>query len=265
MEQATISQLFIYPIKSLGGVSINASEVSPLGLKYDRNWMLIDDSGRFLSQRELPLMCLFTITLTSDGLLVKHENSQVFVPFAPTTNTRELVTIWDDTFEAIVYDEAINSWFSEQLKCLCRLVKYVPKISQRQIDLRFALQGEETAFSDGYPVLILSEASLENLNNKLEQPISIERFRPNIVIKGIGAHEEDNLQEFLINSVYCKGVKPCARCQVTTIDPTTGNSGKEPLRTLNTYRKNGNKVMFGNNVLVRSSGIVSVGDVLNSI
>ena len=241
-----ISQIFIYPIKSLGGISLNESFIEERGLQYDRRWMLCNEQNQFISQREITKLALFKLQFTLNGFDVNYKNETPFkIPFTINGNT-EKVIVWDDTCEAIEYKEA-SSWFSKILKCTCKLF-YMPNETQRKVDINYAKNNEITSFSDGYQILVIGQESLNDLNNKLEQKIDINRFRPNIVFKGGKAFDEDDFKEFYINNILFKGVKKCGRCNIITINQETGVINNEPLSKLAKYRTLNNKVLFGLNI-----------------
>lgn len=260
----TVSQLYIYPVKSLGGIAVAQASLTDRGFEHDRRWMLVDEQNRFLSQRELPAMALLQTTLHPNGIAIKNINNpaaSILIPWQPATNNTIAVTVWDDTCEAILVDSTIDDWFSQQLLVKCKLV-YMPDASLRKVDTRYALNNEITSFSDGYPILLISEASLDDLNQRLQTPVTMQHFRPNLVIKGCLPYEEDEMGEFELNGISFWGVKLCARCVVTTINPITATRGKEPLKTLATYRQQDNKIFFGQNILYNKKGFIHAGDSL---
>lgn len=261
----TVSGLYIYPIKSLAGIAVGSATLTSRGLQYDRRLMLVDENNIFLTQREHPVMALLQPVIKSDGLYVHHKNNQaksLFVPHQPTSDARVTVTVWDDTCEAQLYDEAINAWFSQSLGLRCRLA-YMPETSNREVDKRYAHHNEITSFADGYPALIIGQASLDDLNTRLAEPIPMNRFRPNIVFTGGDPFIEDQLRSFTINGIDFSGVKPCARCVMTTIDQDTIAQSKEPLKTLAGYRRKEHKILFGQNLLHVGDGVINVGDAIN--
>jgi uncharacterized protein YcbX len=255
-----VSELCVYPIKSCGGVILPSAHVEERGFADDRRWMLVDEQGGFLSQRKIPSMALIEVLITGDHLTVRAPTmDDLAIARDPEPAHGMRTTIWNDTVRAEPYPDDINRWFSEVLGISCRLVKF-PEQVRRPVDPRYAHAGEHTAFSDGYPFLVLSEASLDDLNSQLAEPVPMNRFRPNIVIRGCAPYAEDSWGEFRIGSVTFRSAKPCARCRVTTVDQTTGESGEEPLRTLTHYRARGAKVLFGQNLLHSGRGMLSVGD-----
>ena len=265
-----LSEIYIYPVKSLGGIRLDKAEVTDRGLKYDRRWMLIDENNRFISQREYPQLALFKVAIKDDNLVITDRKSGKILtvshsPIYPNTPSLN-VTIWDDEVSAWEVGKIANDFFTQALEMSTRLV-YMQDESHRKTDANYSLKGDEiTSFSDGYPILIIGQSSLNDLNNRLAEPITINRFRPNFVFTGGNEFEEDEWHEFSVGNIRFFGVKPCARCIMTTIDPETGEKkGKEPLLTLNRYRKAGNKILFGQNVLISQLGNVLVGDEIEVI
>lgn len=262
--------------------------------------MLVDENNRFLSQRELPEMALLQVNLNDQGLVVRHKtkaHTPLQIPFessneiqqeetsqeetsqedshqvenrqgecrhagSPKENSCQ-VTVWDDQCQAQWVNAQADEWFSDMLSFPCRLV-YMPESSHRLVDDRYAHNKEITSFADGYPLLLIGQASLDDLNSRLSSPLPMNRFRPNIVFTGGEPYQEDIMEHFHIAGISFFGVKRCARCMITTIDQVTAVKGKEPLRTLNGYRNTGNKIHFGQNLLFQGEGVLSVGDVLKT-
>ncbi len=243
-----ITALYTYPIKSLAGISLPAIQVEQRGLAYDRRWMLVDRDGLFISQRELPQMALLLPEFAGPKLIIRHRHlalEPLAVPVNPLARAPEVkVQVWEDTCRALAVSPEADAWFSEVLKTNCRLV-YLPDDSIRPLDPKYGQPGEHTGFSDSCPLLVIGEASLQGLNRRLEMPVPMNRFRPNIVFSGGQAYEEEAWETFHIGEFAFRGIRPCARCQVTTIDQESGKFGKEPLRTLASYRREGHKVLFG--------------------
>lgn len=261
-----VSRLFIYPIKSLGGIELQSSELKPTGFRYDRRWMLVNEEGGFLSQREESRMALLGVSLSEKSLQVfsrENPDSRIVVPFMDrnelVNHPRISVTIWHDQCTVPVYPDSIGEWFSEILGQSCRLV-YMDDSVQRRVDGNYARNLEITSFSDAFPILMIGQASLDDLNQKLAVPIPINRFRPNLVFTGGTPFLEDEMSTFTIRDQVYKAVKPCARCVIPTIDQATGLKGDEPTRTLATYRLRDKKIVFGQNVLGPSEGLIAVGD-----
>jgi uncharacterized protein YcbX len=259
-----VSALYIYPIKSLGGISLRTATLTDRGFAYDRSWMLVDEHHRFLTARELPQMALIKTELSQDGLSVRHISNEFGTYQVPPRAMGEhsLVKVWDDTCDAMHVHEEADRWFSQALGISCRLV-YMPESTRRKVDPNFAQHQEITSFSDGFPLLLIGQASLDDLNSRMAVPLPMERFRPNIVFTGGAPFQEDEMKVFEIADTRFYGVKPCARCVMTTIDTTSGEKGKEPLKTLSQYRLKDNKVLFGQNLLFDNASPscdISIGD-----
>ena len=262
-----ISQLNIYPVKSLGGISKQTVQLCNTGFEYDRRWMLADENNLFLSQRTHPQMVLLHTAQTDNGFTISKyndENLSIIIPFVTEAKKKLKVTVWEDICEAVEVSNEHNEWFSDMLHFKCKLV-YMPDDAVRFVDKRYAGNNELTSFSDGYPVLMIGEATLKNLNNKLKDALPMNRFRPNMVFTGGHAHIEDEMEKFTINKINFLGVKPCSRCVMTTINQQNATKGKEPLKTLSTYRMKNNKIYFGQNILHQQNGAISVGDTINII
>ena len=264
----TLSEINIYPIKSLGGISLKESTVEIRGLQYDRRWMLVNEQGRFMSQREIPEMALLRTEISGDQLQVYHINSpnnRLGIPLSEPQPDLEKVNveIWSDKCSAHVLPEDISIWFSHTLKSNLRLVQ-MPESTHRHTDGRYAPAGHYVSFADGFPFLIIGQSTLDDLNERMETPLPMNRFRPNFVFTGGDPLDEENWSDFTIGSIPFRAVKPCARCIIPTIDQETGTQKQEPLKTLSTYRQFGKKICFGQNVIWMGEGeaVVRVGDAL---
>jgi uncharacterized protein YcbX len=258
-----VTELFIYPIKSLAGIPVTSAEVTSRGFKHDRRWMLVDGQNRFLTQREHPQMALIKVNIQSDGLLVSyHANGSLKIPFAYDTLSKHDVVIWDDTCIGVYVGDEFDEWFTTILGIPCRLI-YMPDDSEREVDQRYAQPGMITSFADAYPFLLIGQASLDDLNKRLPAALPMDRFRPNIVFTGGDAFSEDLMEHINIAGINFYGAKLCARCIMTTIDQQTGLKAKEPLKTLATYRLKNNKILFGQNLVHQGEGFVTVGDTLS--
>jgi uncharacterized protein len=263
MTTLTLCDIYIYPIKSLTGIRVTSWPVVGTGLKYDRKWMLIDSERQFLSQRRLPKMALIKTALTEDQLIVSAPGmDKLTLGLKPKLGEIINSTIWHDQVDAIAVSKEADEWFSQFLQQKCRLV-YQPDTVIRPVNPNFAKPEDQTALSDGFPFLLISENSLAALNKAMQLDISMSRFRPNLVISGCDGYAEDTWREISIGSIGFRLPKPCSRCSVPTIDPNTGETGKEPLTTLNRLRKWENKVYFGQNALHDACGMLSVGDIVS--
>jgi uncharacterized protein YcbX len=262
MAAITLSEIHVYPVKSLTGIQVTSWPVSEKGLLYDRKWMLIDNNQKFLSQRSIPRMTLIKTALTEDQMILSAQGmNDLILPLQPTGGDIINSTIWHDQCPARSVSIEADKWLCEFLGLNCRLV-YQPDELIRPVNPDFANAADQVSFADGFPFLIISENSLTALNQEMQLNLPMIRFRPNLVISGCASYAEDYWREISIGEIDFRLTKPCARCSVPTIDPSTSESGKEPLTTLNLTRKWQNKVYFGQNALHDQCGILSVGNVL---
>ena len=256
----TLTGLTVYPIKSARGIPVDQWEVDEFGLRYDRRFMVVDQSGEFLSQRNHARLSLVAPSIGKDVLRVEAPGMPILeVPLEPRAAVSTQVTVWNDTCAATWLGEAAADWFSEFLGDACSLV-HMPGDTVRPADPAYDPTGSRVSFADGFPFLLISEESLADLNRRLTQPLPMNRFRPNLVVAGADPYEEDRWEKIEVGGITLRVVKPCARCVVTTTDQITTVRGKEPLRTLATYRNVGGKVMFGQNVVHQGPGRLRVGD-----
>ncbi len=263
----TISQLYIYPVKSLGGFEVQSAQLTDRGLQYDRRWMVVDSNNNFLTQREHPSMSLLQAAIVKEELIIYNKNNiadKISTVLQPAPAATSKVIVWDDECQAQYVSEEADKWLSAKLNMLCRLV-YMPDSEKRKVDGRYARQDEVTSFSDGYPVLIIGQASLDDLNKRMPESLPMDRFRPNIVFTGGLPYDEDTMEHILVNNIDLYGVKLCARCVLTTINQSTALKAKEPLKTLASYRMKNNKIYFGQNILYKQTGTIKVGDVIETV
>ncbi|MBV8390876.1 MAG: MOSC domain-containing protein [Mucilaginibacter sp.] len=258
-----VSQLYIYPVKSLGGIALDKALVTDRGFQYDRRWMLVDHNKLFISQREVHQMALMKLALTDEGVSVTHsvKQSTYTIPFHTKKNEFAEVKIWDDSCTGQFVSDEADKWFTSMLEIPCRLV-YMPDETHRVTDQRYTSKDSITSFSDAYPFLLIGQSSLDDLNSRLTEYLPMNRFRPNIVFTGGEPYEEDMMHTFTIGGIIFNGVKLCARCVMTTIDQESGAAGKEPLKTLAGYRLKDKKIMFGQNLAYKGLGEIKVGDEL---
>ena len=257
-----LSQIFVYPIKSIGGISLDSSNVTTRGLKYDRRWLLVDENNVFITQRLYPEMALIQPSIINDTFQLKHKTkniNQISIPAFLSEGKELNVKIWNDYCSAFHYNSDVDQWFSEILNTKCKLV-YMPDDSNRYIDKTYAKNNEIVSFADGYAFLIIGKSSLDDLNNRLEVKLPINRFRPNFVFTGGKPFEEDSLKKIKIGNIIFDVVKPCERCIIPTTDQETAKRNEEPLLTLSKYRKENNKIFFGQNLIQNNLGKISVGD-----
>lgn len=258
MDQKIVSEIWIYPVKSLGGIQLQSARVLHKGLEYDRRWMLIDERNQCMTQRVFPAMALFKLVWGPGGFSIHYKNDSLALPFTVHGNPFA-ATIWNDTVDVYEVDPAISNWFSQKLEVTCKLVAF-PEKNPRLIDDKYAVMPDHVSLADGYPLLIIGQNSLNDLNNRMKQPLPMNRFRPNVVYTGGLPYEEDHWHDFRIGNSRFSAVKPCARCVLTTVDQDTAEKGKEPLVTLAQYRREGNNIYFGQNLVVLEGERIAVGD-----
>ncbi len=255
---ATIQQLAIYPVKSCRGIAVETWPVDARGLRHDRRFMIVTPDGKFVTQRELGALALVETSITDAELrLARRGHGEVVVPLVPSGGSALRVEVWRSSVDALAVGDDVDAWLGATFGRPLRLV-YMPETSHRATNPAYA-EGFETAFSDGYPILVIGAASLAELNARLATPVPMERFRPNVVVAGSEAFAEDGWRDVASGDAALRIVKPCDRCVVTTIDQRTAEQGTEPLRTLATYRKIEGKVLFGQNAVVVRTGTLRVG------
>lgn len=256
---ATVSHLFLYPVKSLGGIEVRQFDVDALGPRLDRRWMVIDGRGDFQTQRWRRRMALIATQLTPDGTVRLRADGMPDITVPQGGGARREVTVWNDTSLAEACGAEADQWLSAFFGEPCRIV-FFPDASERPIRRRAAEAIGRVGFADAYPFLLLSEGSLEDLNSRLAVPLPLNRFRPNIVVQGVEPYAEDGWDACMVGDVRLVVTKRCVRCVLTTIDQKTAEAGVEPLRTLATYRRTSDGVVFGVNLAHASTGALAVGD-----
>ncbi|MFZ1808281.1 MAG: MOSC N-terminal beta barrel domain-containing protein [Cyclobacteriaceae bacterium] len=255
-----LTEIWIYPVKSLGGIRLKKAKALPKGLEYDRRYMLVDENNRFITQRVSPQLALFKLSLEESVFKITHGNDTIDLPKSPELNDKFItVTIFDDVVQAMELGTKFNQWFSVRADIKCKLI-FFPEENRRPVDKDFAVNNEQVSLADGYPFLIIGQRSLDELNTKLEVSVPMNRFRPNFVFDGGKPFEEDNWRDIKIGSNGFTGLKLCGRCVVPTVNQETGEMGKEPLATLSKFRKAGSKVNFGQNLVARNHQEVKEGD-----
>lgn len=263
MPDATfrVAALFRYPLKSAAGISCHEVELDRFGVRNDRRWMIIDPTGVPVTQREAPHLARLRARSSPEGLHLDWEDgaARITVARPERATPRFPVNIWGDALQLPLADEAVNAWLTAHLDLDARLA-WMPDDVDRPVNPRYAKADDRTSLTDGYPLHIIGSGSMADLNDRLEQPVGVERFRPNVYIDGPPAFDEDSWANVKIGGSALRVVKPCPRCAITTVDPATGSRGKEPLRTLSTYRKREGGVMFGQNALHQGTGTLRVGD-----
>jgi hypothetical protein len=252
-----LSQINIYPVKSLDGFSPESAIVEKRGLQYDRRWLIVDENNVFITQRTSGRMALLKAEIAGDFLKIfekKDPENNITLPLfggvrgETTEGGYSEVQIWNDVVKAAATTPEADQFLSDFLEKKCRLVKMTDAFDRR-VDEDYNTGEDIVSFADGYPFLIIGEASMRDLNERLDIPLSLRRFRANFIFSGGEPFIEDNFKYFKIGEVDFTGVKNCARCVLTTRDPDTGIKGKEPLQTLMAYRQKGTKTLFGQNVI----------------
>lgn len=271
--RATVAGLFVYPIKGCAGTSLTSARIEERGLEHDRRWMVVTPAGRFLTQRELPALARVRPTVNPSGGLRLSLPDGTDLPLPPGDHGEPLhVRIWRADVEALAPSPEADTALTRHLGRPVRLVRF-PDTARRVCDEpEYAPEGSHTAFSDGYPILVTSEGSLDELNAALLErdaaPVPMSRFRPNIVLSGLPARAEDRTPRLrFAGGLELMLVKPCDRCAVTTVDQETGERvGPEPIATLKRIRRNPRTggVMFGQNAVAvlaaGGMGRVTVGE-----
>ena len=276
-----LTEINIYPIKSLKGISVETATVEPRGLRNDRRWMLIDGDGTFMTQREFPQMATISVGVDEELLYVSSDGfGTLELPLSPETGDRRQLSVWGNPCEGEAYEAVINEWFSDAVGETCELV-YMPDDARREINQLFNKGDEIVSFADGYPLLVIGEASLADLNTHILEAerlagrlsafrrVPMNRFRPNIVVEGSEPFAEDHWTRIRVGDAVFRSTKPCARCVITTVDQAKGEfDGKEPLKTLASYRMAKNvipdrlaalgmsetAVLFGQNLIAETPG-----------
>lgn len=254
-----LAELHVYPLKGARGISLERADVLLGGLRHDRRFLLLDAKGAFLTQRTHPTLALITTAIEDDALVLGAPRvGSVRLPLAPH-GPRRTVRVWDDDVEAVDVGGEAAELASSHLGERCTLV-FMPDDVVRPVEAPYGAPGDRVGFADAYPVLLAARASLDDLNARLDVPVPMSRFRPNVVVLGGAAFEEDRHARVRIGPLTFRMPKRCARCQVTTVDQDTAAVGKEPLRTLAGYRTERNNVYFAQNSIPDTEGVLSLGD-----
>lgn len=259
-----VTAINLYPIKSCRGIAVDNAMVEARGLRGDRRFMLIDGNNRFVTQRQYPGMVNLSVTLGDSRMLVDAPDREpLIVDLRPGFRQNEQVGIWRGKVEASIAEDEVNAWFSDFMGFECRLA-YMADNQHRAVPHPSAMFDDEVSFADGGPLMLLSEASLGDLNARLAVAVTMEHFRPNLVVTSAEPFAEDDWRRLRIGDVELELAWPCSRCLMITVDPQTATRdvGGEPFETLKTYRRREGRVMFGQNAIPRSFGEVRVGDVV---
>jgi uncharacterized protein YcbX len=265
MNTYILTKIFIYPVKSLGSISLQTSKIEERGLKFDRRWMLVDESNKFITQRSHPLLALISVEIRNNLLVFFHKQNKLpsfSVPTTPYDADEILVQIWNDEVPALKYKREVNDWLTDAIQSKSSLV-FMPDSTKRAVNSEYAMN-KIVSFADGFPFLMIGEESLKELHTNFDNPLPVNRFRPNFVFSGGNPYDEDDWKRIIIGENIFTSVKPCSRCVITTINQDTGEKGKEPLETLFRTRQKNGKVYFGINLTTETKGIVKVGDKIES-
>ncbi|WP_409992711.1 MOSC domain-containing protein [Plasticicumulans sp.] len=258
MTDVLLSALYRYPVKSCRGARLDAAMLDRYGIAGDRHWMLVEAaSGRFVTQRQHARMALIDTQWHGDtlGLSVAGAGG---VEVTSGIGEPRTVEVWGEVVQALDAGDEAAAWLSEYLGLAVRLVECGPA-HRRPVDPAYDRIGAETGFSDGFPLLLISEASLADLNSRMERPVEMIRFRPNLVVSGCAPFAEDGWKRLRIGGIELHVVKPCSRCPIPTIDPATAARGREPMATLLKYRREGQKTYFGQNLIHAGPGELQAG------
>jgi uncharacterized protein YcbX len=253
----TLAGVHVYPIKSCAGIAVREALLMETGLEFDRAWMLVDAHGKFVSQRELPRLALVQPQLRTGDMVLRAPGMLALHVALDAVEAPTRVRVWNDTVAAYDMGDLAARWFGDFAGTALRLVRFDPE-QRRLSDAQWSAGIDaENAFSDGFPLLVVSSASLDELNRRLATPVPMRRFRPNLVLDGLDAHGEDFVDELRIDTgdgfATLKLTKPCARCEIPNVDPATGEPGREPMATLAGYRADARlqgAVTFGMNAVV---------------
>ena len=259
----TITRLFVYPVKSCAGIDVQQALLTETGLDLDRAWMVVDAQGVFMTQRTLPRMALIRPQLKSDEMVLRAPGMLALHVAMDQVEAPATVTVWRDTVPAWDMGAVAAQWFTDFLGQACRLIRFDPEVRRlSSLDWTDGIEAPNQ-FADGFPLLLTSEASIDEFNGRLvaagHAPVGIERFRPNIVLGGVGAHDEDRVDMVRVDAgereaVHLQPVKPCARCPIPNVDPATAEIDPSVSDTLRTYRQDkrvGGAITFGMNAIVR--------------
>ncbi|WNM32089.1 MOSC domain-containing protein [Streptomyces sp. Li-HN-5-11] len=268
MGNAELRSLHIHPVKAFRSLALREAVVEPWGLAGDRRWTLIDDGGKVVTQRQQPRLALAAAEpLPGGGVRLSAPGRDPIAVPVPRPGDTVAVDLFGDKVDAVPAGAAAHAWCSAHLGAGVRLVHMDDPATRRPVDPDYARPGETVSFADAFPLLLTSLASLDSLNSLIaegdhagEGPLPMNRFRPNVVVAGAPAWAEDDWTRIAIGEVTFRVAKPCGRCVVTTTDQDTAERGKEPLRTLGRHRRFGGELVFGQNLVPESTGVLRLGD-----
>ena len=268
MSTLTVSELTIYPVKSLGAINLSHMQIDDFGPAGDRRFVVADARGRFVTQRDYPRMTLIQIKQRDSAIEFSAAEMPTFSLALPNTESDDMepkdvavkeIIIWRDSVMARDMGDAIAAWLSSFIGSDVRLY-YMPDDSVRAIDPQYSRSGDRVSFTDGFPVLLIGVTSLDELNRALPEPIASLRFRPNIVVAGAEAYAEDKWKRVRIGDIEFDVVKPCSRCVIPSIDPATAQKQPIVAQTLARLRMRERMIYFGQNLIPRGRGEIAIGD-----
>ncbi|PXY38931.1 sulfurase [Flavobacterium cheongpyeongense] len=255
----TVKEIYIYPIKSLAGINCQQAFAEEMGFQNDRRWMLLDSDNQHITQREYPILSQFYPEIADGKIRVTFKDKKHDFFIGEHLDDQIYTKVWEDKSFVFEVNKTTSKWFSDRLGFECKLVKIINSGDRRHESSR-SKEIYNVSLADAYPYLLIGTKSLDFLNEKLQEKITVKRFRPNIVISTQNPHEEDDFEQFKIGEVHFKNVKPCGRCIMVNNDPQNGVVKKELLKILSKYRNFNNSVLFGINIVGLNPGIIQVGD-----
>lgn len=253
MNPLTLTEINIYPLKSCAGISLNSVQLDRFGPCGDRRWILVDDKGVAITQRDESKLALIKTQLLCDTLILRLGAQSIEIPFPGKNAQKCQLRVWADEVSAVDGGQEAATWLSKNLGRKCRLA-YIPDDSVRLVDDHYASAGETVGFADAFPVLLISQASLDDLNSRLETAVPMNRFRPNLVVSGCEPFAEDSWRRIRVGEVEFDLVKPCDRCVMPSIDQRTAERDTTINRVLASYRRRDGKIYFGQNLLYPKVG-----------
>lgn len=261
VQPMRLGGLYRYPLKSGAAQACDVLAVEPRGLSGDRRWMVCDPAGRFVTGRSHPRLSLVSAVPDPAGLQLQAPGMPALHVAFPALDKRREVQVWKQAVPACIGDLAADAWLSRWLGTPVQLA-WLPEDSHRPLDARYGRDGDEVSFADGFPLLLLAQASVEALNRRLRQPVGALHFRPNLVIADARPHAEDGWRHVRIGEILFEVAKPCTRCVFVNVDPHTAvaDPDGEPLRTLAGYRRAPKGIVFGQNLIPRGGGVLRLGD-----
>jgi uncharacterized protein YcbX len=261
-----VSELIVYPIKGARGIALERAWVEPMGMTLDRRFMVVREDGSFVTQRTHPSLACVRVMRVDERVVVEVDTlgaMRLSTRDEDYPGVRVKSRVWDDVVESVDAGEEAARFFTQHLGEPVRL-RFMPDDVVRPVESPYGAPGDRVSFADGFPLLLCARASLDDVNAQLtlrgELPVPMNRFRPNVVVDGGAPWEEERFLKARLGSGSVRMPKRCARCQVTTVDQTTAAVGKEPLRTLASYRRDDSKVFFGQNAIPDGAFELRLGD-----